>query len=169
MVESILTAAAIADADLLFRAQHYLIYRKYGISPGQDLEVDWLAFYDRYSRRIRKYAFRCGAGEEDIQDCIQDVWTELLKRLPSFRLDWQRGRFDSWLYTIVRSKTVNGRRRHKCRSFEDNLATFQSAIDPQQSPARSLEETDWFDAIQAELRRKLSECSFQILQLRLME
>ena len=167
--ESNPTAAALADAGLLFQAQHYLIYREYGVSPGQDLEADWLAFYDRYSCRIRKYAFRCGAVEEDIPDCVQDVWAELLKRLPSFRLDCQRGGFDSWLYTIVRSKTASRRRSHKCRAFQTNFATLQTRIDPQQSPARSLEEAEWFGVIQGQLRSKLSECSFQVLQLRLME
>src|SRR5262245_35457443 len=90
------------ETALLIQAQHYLIHREYGVDPGTDLEADWQAFHQRYSGRIRKYAVRCGAAEEDLADCVQDVWAELLKRLLTFRLDRARGKFDTWLFHIVR-------------------------------------------------------------------
>src|ERR1700677_3158296 len=105
-------AAAAAEGRLLSGAQLYLSSRD-NACPGQESEAAWHAFFDLYSRRIRKYAFSCGAADADIADCVQEVWAELLVRLPSFRLDAERGQFDTWLFNIVRGKTVDMFRARK--------------------------------------------------------
>lgn len=163
------SSAPDVDAALLIQAQHYLVHRVYGVDPGADREADWLAFHERYSRRIRKFAVSCGAGDEDLADCVQDVWAELLKRLPTFRLDKARGQFDSWLFHIVRSKTVNRRRRRKYTTLPDDHPLFDTSDDRHTGPARQLEDAEWFAAVEEQLQARLSECSFEVLRLRLIE
>ena len=99
----------------------------------------------------------------------QEVWTELLKRLPAFRLDAGRGKFDTWLFNIVRGKTVNIHRAHKRRLLQDESDTLRTAIDSHPSPAQGLEKAEMFALAWDELRKRLSECNLQILQMRLVE
>ena len=163
------TAAASANSALMIQAQDYLLHRQKGLPPSQNLQVAWRAFYDVYSRKIRSYAFTCGASEEDVADCIQDVWTELLVRLPAFRLNPDRGKFDTWLFHIVRGKTVDLRRRNKHRFLREKLHTLQNALDYESSPACSWEEEEMLALTLVQLKKSLTECTFQVLQLRLVE
>src|SRR4051812_27839662 len=96
-------APASADADQLLQIRRYLTHRQYGQSPCKELEKAWTNFYKQYSRKIRTFAFTCGTSAEDIADCAQEVWRELLVRLPVFHPDQRRGQFETWLFTIVQS------------------------------------------------------------------
>src|SRR5712671_4966561 len=86
------------SSELLTKVCQYLTCRERGLSSLGDLERIWSEFYELYSHKIRRYAFACGTPEVDIADCVQEVWRELLVRLPSFRLDPRRGQFDTWVY-----------------------------------------------------------------------
>ncbi len=162
-------AATNPDSTLLSQAQRYLTCLQKGLAPEYDLEGAWKSFYDLYTRKIRSYAFTCGAGEADLSDCLQEVWTELLVRLPTFRLDPKRGKFDTWLFHIVQGKAVNLRRSHARRWLQDNSDMLQSVIDCHPSPARTLEEQEMFALACDQLTQRLSRCTFQVLQMRLME
>src|SRR5262249_33820531 len=146
-----------------------LTHRVKGLRPEPHLEAAWTAFYDFYSHKIRTYAFTCGATEENIADCAQDVWAELLVRLPEFRLDPCRGRFDTWLFHIVRGKTVNSHRSDKRRPLQQQADTLQTVIDVHPTPARTLEDCETFELAWEHLKQCLSDCNFQILHMRLME
>src|SRR5579859_1013525 len=96
----IANASPNADPYLLNQTRTYLTHREHGLRPTEKLEAAWNTFYDFYSRKIRAFAFSCGAAQDDITDCSQEVWRELLRRLPTFQLDLGRGKFDTWLYHI---------------------------------------------------------------------
>ena len=162
-------AASTADARLLLEVQHYLTHRTQGLPTGRDLEAAWGVFFARYSQKICKYAVACGAAAADMADCVQDVWTELLVRLPSFRLDPKRGQFDSWLFQIVRGKTVDLVRFHKRSMLQANAVALQLVTDGHPSPAHTLEEQEMVRLAWSLLRQKLSQCSFHVFRLRLVE
>src|SRR5262249_46249819 len=109
-----------AESELLIQTQSYLTRREHSQPPSQDLEAAWRVFYDLYGGKIRAYACTCGVAEEDIADCVQEIWCELLVRLPTFQLDPCRGQFDTWLFTIVRSKTADLHRSRKRRLLQGN-------------------------------------------------
>lgn len=102
-----------ATPELLIQVRSYLAHRQQRLLPSEDSEAAWRMFYDLCSRKIRVYAFACGATDEEILDCVQEVWRELLVRLPTFHLDPCRGQFDTWLFRIVQSKTADLRRTRK--------------------------------------------------------
>jgi RNA polymerase sigma-70 factor, ECF subfamily len=161
--------ATNADATLLYRAQSYLAQRKLGQSPAQELQDAWALFYDAYSRKIRDYAFTCGAREQEVADCVQEVWAELLVRLPTFRLDPARGKFDTWLFQVVRSRSIDLHRRCKHRFLPVAPDERHAVIDGRPSPVQLLEQTELLAVAWDQLRKKLSNVNLEILRLRLVE
>jgi RNA polymerase sigma factor (sigma-70 family) len=155
--------------ELLKKTQGYLLCREQGQAASQDLEAAWSAFYDRYSRKIRRYAFRCGVSDEEIVDCVQEVWRELLVRLPTFQFDPGRGQFDTWLFRIVQGKAADLRRARRPGWWQDNSGILQTVTDARPGPDRVLEEDEVINLAWDELRKSLSECNYQVLRLRLVE
>jgi RNA polymerase sigma factor (sigma-70 family) len=146
-----------------------LTQREHGLPPSPDLEAAWDEFYDRYARKIRAYAFTCGARDEEVVDCVQEVWRELLVRLPRYQHDPGRGHFDTWLFRIVQSKTVNLRRSRKRRMIQGGSDALQDVTDCHPGPQQTLEEEETVAVIWNRLRKKLSACTLQVLHLRLAE
>jgi RNA polymerase sigma factor (sigma-70 family) len=158
-----------AEHDLLVQIRSYLRQRDHGLPVNQDLDAAWTQFFDRYDRKIRVFAFRCGATDDDIADCVQEVWTELLRRLPAFRLDPERGRFDTWLFNIVRGKAVDLHRSHHHPLWQDASDRLQSVPDHRPRPGDTLEEEEMVRLALEQLRTRLSDRSFQVLYLRLVD
>ncbi len=158
-----------ADSELLIQIQNYLTHRQHGWPPSRDLETVWSLFYERYSRTIRSFAFACGVTDEEVVDCVQEVWRELLVRLPLFQLDPGRGQFDTWLYSIVQSKTADLHRSRKRRLVQGGANQLLTVSDNRPHPGQGLEEEEVVALAWEQLRKRLSECTFQVLQLRLME
>jgi RNA polymerase sigma factor (sigma-70 family) len=154
---------------MLIQIRRYLTDREHGLPLSQGLEAAWKVFYDLYTRKIRAYAFTCGAPNEEIADCVQEVWRELLVRLPTFQLDPSRGQFDTWLYQVVQGKTADLRRSRRHRIFQENTDTLQTVTDERPGPCRALEEEEMVTLAWDQLRKRVSECTFQVLQMRLVE
>jgi RNA polymerase sigma factor (sigma-70 family) len=169
MIHTDARAATGADADLFSQAQLYLACRELGLVPGPELEAEWSRFYGALVARIRRFAFACGAAPGDIGDCVQDVWTELVVRLPMLRLDPERGQFSSWLFAVVRSKVVDRRRSNKRCWLQECPGTLQAVPDRGPNPSAVVETTEVCAAALSRLRQRLSVCSFQVLRLRLID
>jgi RNA polymerase sigma factor (sigma-70 family) len=157
------------DHELLTQVRHYLCHRQHALQPPHDLEQAWASFYDRYAPRIRAYAVTCGVSAEEIADCVQEVWRELLLRLPAFEVDPARGKFDTWLFRIVQGKTADQHRLRQRRPLQDVSDKLDAVSDPRPNPSADLEEHELISLALNQLRKKLSECSFQVLHLRLVE
>src|SRR5262249_22069054 len=134
-----------------------------------DLEAAWKGFYDLYAHKIRIYAFTCGAMEAEVSDCVQEVWRELLVRLRTFRLDSRRGQFETWLFSIVQGKTADARRFRKRRLARRDSIRLQALTDAHPRPDRAMEDEEMVAIAWAELRKRLSERTFQVLRLRLLD
>lgn len=81
--------AQTTSAELLARVAE-------GVDPAA-----WREFCDRYGELIRSFARRKGVQEADCDDLLQDVLISLTKALPGFTYDPSRGKFRSYLKTIV--------------------------------------------------------------------
>ena len=156
-------------AELLSKAQAYLAHREENEAATDILESDWVDFYNLCTRKIRSFAFRCGVCENDIADCLQDVWAELIVRLPTFRLDPSRGQFESWLFRIVQSKAVNAHRTHKFGRMLDNSSDLRAVADTHKTPEHRSEDTEQATLIWALLEKRLTPLNLQILRLRLID
>jgi RNA polymerase sigma-70 factor (ECF subfamily) len=157
------------SADLIEQAGEFLRCSAQGGEPSCELRESWEQFYGSCDAVIRKFARKLAPHGIDTDDCAQDVWADLVGSLPDFRLDRSRGKFTSWLYTIVRSKATDQLRRiarEGCEGIDSAAAAATpltdnpAAIAERESSRRSVQ-----DAI-AELKAITSERSFQVLYLR---
>lgn len=113
------------------------------LADGSDASA-WTDFQDRYGELIIGYARRKGAQTADCEDIQQDVLITLTKAMPEFRYDPARGRFRSYLKTIV-SRAVFKKFRQK--QGEVNLEAIEN------SPAGADDESETDELWEAEWRQ----------------
>ncbi len=70
------------------------------LGDGSD-PTAWRDFHTRYGDLIRRFALRQNLPPSDIDDVLQDVLVILTKNMPGFQYDPAKGRFRSYLKTIV--------------------------------------------------------------------
>jgi RNA polymerase sigma factor (sigma-70 family) len=67
-------------------------------NPDEDA---WKRLVDLYTPLLRRWLRRSGVKGSDADDILQDVFAILLRKLPSFEHNQQRGAFRCWLHTIL--------------------------------------------------------------------
>jgi RNA polymerase sigma-70 factor (ECF subfamily) len=70
------------------------------LSGGQDPGA-WSEFVARYGELIRGFARRRGLQAADVEDIAQEVLTSLTKAMAGFTYDPSKGKFRSYLKTVV--------------------------------------------------------------------
>jgi RNA polymerase sigma-70 factor (ECF subfamily) len=70
------------------------------LSEGTDASA-WREFCDRYGELIRSFARQQNLQAADCDDVLQDVLTALSQSMPQFRYDPAKGKFRSYLKTVV--------------------------------------------------------------------
>ena len=156
----------MAESDLLALTQEYLVQQEARRPSDCRCRAAWERFYEIHRRKIRAFAFTCGVENADVVDCEQEVWRELLVRLPTFQIDLSRGQFDSWLFAIVRSKAIDLFRTRKSQSKE-NADHLDRCFDRRHDPASHVEPAEIFALAMEQLRERVSGCNFQIIKMRL--
>jgi len=73
-------------------------------------EAAWARLVDLYTPVLYALAHRCGLGEHDAADLVQEVFATLVTALPSFQYD-RGGKFRGWLRTILLNKLRNRKLR----------------------------------------------------------
>jgi len=130
----------------------------------------WDAFFARYDPRIRRMVRAWHLPEADADDCVQEIWAELLEKLGAFRYDPRRGRLEAWLATLVRRK-VSRLVRRRARgvvlladpSFSPGSADADPAVAAERRESRRL-----VRRALAVLRRTVSAENYRIVRLRWM-
>jgi RNA polymerase sigma factor (sigma-70 family) len=127
---------------LLAQVQAYLAARARHLPPSPQSAHAWLRFYricDNYIRRAAARSTRPG----EIDDCVQQVWVDVLTCLPRFAYDRSRGGFRAFLATLVHSKSIDlirRRARHPLRNLRQHLRLCAS--DPNAGPDDACEHTE---------------------------
>jgi len=148
-------------------ASEYLSSHASGIDASLESVAAWERFYVSCDAAIRRFAATFRARGVDVEDCRQEVWTDLMTSLPKFTMDPSRGRFTSWLYPIVRSKATDAIRRQArgpgLTSLTEPLATTTAG--PAEICQRQSDRDGVRRAMQI-LKNCTSDLSYRVLHLR---
>ncbi len=128
----------------------------------------WEEFYERYSVILVRFAHRLRFQTQEVDDLLQEVWTDILKRLPEFEYDASTGGFRRWLFTIVRRRAIDHgrlrlRRLHKTSSVIGELVDKESI-----SPSEVLDRHFKVEVVQAAIeafRGRASPSAWEIFNL----
>ncbi len=88
-------------------AQSHLQRRDCHDIPSEAEEQAWNWFHRTYDPLLRRWVLGWHMPREDVKDCLQDIWTEVLSNLPAFTSDGSQGRLCSWLHGIAHSKATD--------------------------------------------------------------
>lgn len=164
------------DRELLVLVQEYLRRRVLGGHAGRKEVEAWDRFYQVYNPLIRYYIIinHLPLAEEDVRDCVQEIWKELIVRLPRFRTDPTRARFSTWLRILARNKAVDVLRRQRRASFDRYGHHVLASLPSEQKddPGAHCEQADTQDEyrkVLGNLSRQLPRRTELILRLRWIE
>ncbi len=160
------------DLEMLRNAQACLQCRHLHQVPSEAEEQAWKWFYQTYSRLLRRWVMDC-LELDNVEDCLQGVWIEVMRKLPAFVSDGTQRGLCSWLRALARAKAVDVHRyesRYAARycgvQAEDVLAS------PELGPAAEYEHRVRQDQVQRVLgllRGRVSEFTFDAFYKRWVE
>lgn len=78
-------------------------------------EAAWTEFFNLYGPAILRYGRKLGLGDEESKDILQSTMVDLIRVLPGFEYQPERGRFRGFLFTIVHRKAIEYWRRERRR------------------------------------------------------
>ncbi len=67
-------------------------------------QAAWSEFVDLYMPLVFSYALKMGLQEADAADAAQETLVLVVRAIPSFQYDSQKGSFRGWLLTILRNQ-----------------------------------------------------------------
>ena len=158
--------------ELVADAQDYLKHQVAGIASDVGLVDSWDEFFAVYDAIIRRFAVASGVPADEVDECAQEVWAAVIAHLDRFEADATRGRFRTWLYQIVRSKStdlIRRRARRAALSLNDSRFEFDLVSHRDQDFNRTLEES-WrkqsLRVLLADLKRQVSARSYELFESR---
>ena len=77
------------------------------LSLGQHSEDAWAEFLTIYEQAVHRFCRSKGLQDADCQDVLQDVLTAVVKKVPAWDHDSQKGKFRGWLFTVARNVAVD--------------------------------------------------------------
>src|SRR5262249_31800559 len=92
----------------------------------------WAAFDAIYRPMLIRYARARGLSDADAEDVVQHCLATLVQHVHSFEYDPAKGRFRSWLRTLVNNQARNQARKKSPRAAES--AVLRAAPDPADPP-----------------------------------
>ena len=149
-----------ADVDLCNDLKAYLRCRSRKVDPPAPLGEAWDHFYDIFTPRIKRSLRGSGLPGPDQEDCLQNIWRELVGQLADFHYDPTRGRLSTWLMTVVRNLTVDAIRRRR-RRLTLGIDDAAALAEPQPGPGAVCERL----ATQVQVREVLNELSHHVSAL----
>jgi RNA polymerase sigma-70 factor (ECF subfamily) len=112
----------------------------------------WARFVRLYTPLLFYWARKLGLRDADAADLVQDVFTILVQKLPTFQYDSQKG-FRNWLRTVLLNKWRNSLRR-KANAPNAGPEGLSEVADPQ----------DPKELVEAEYRQHLLSHALELMK-----
>jgi RNA polymerase sigma factor (sigma-70 family) len=85
-------------------------------------------FYDRYTRIVYGLAFKSLRSVEESEEVVLDIFTQVWRIAD--RYDMQKGRVDTWLFTLARSRILDRLRKIQRVSPSTTVSMDALAVQP---------------------------------------
>lgn len=142
-----------------------------------DDQEGWKAFFDTYWRLIYSAARKAGLTDAEAQDVVQETVISVLKSIPKFEYDPEKGSFKSWLLRLTswrisdqlrkRQRGVEARKRSPRES--DRTATVERVVDPASLKLEATWDREWeqnlMEAAIERVKKKVDPKHFQVFDL----
>lgn len=157
--------------ELLLQVRAYVKCRAREVAPSLEMTRAWDQFFRAFSLLIRRSIAPWELGEQDREDCTQEIWKEVLLHLQDVGDSEIPRRPRNWLSVVARNKAVDVIRR-KCRRPTSSLSAevLAGLCDGRaEDPAALLEREVLCTAVRAVVARLpdvVSESSFRVFLLR---
>ena len=116
-----------------------MIARIRDLGPGGD-SAEWVRFWNTYSLAIRQFAAFKG-GEENADDIVMQVLGKLVEILRSGQYTPEKGRFHSYLATMIVNEVRMAHRRNLARADDKKVSMDATATDGEGGETDSVSET----------------------------
>lgn len=97
----------------------------------------WEAFDAIYRPMLCRFARSRGLGEADTEDVVQQCMASIQAHIEGFDYDPDKGRFKSWLRTMVNNRIRNLLRDR--REKQADTREFENVLDPTDTPEEAFE------------------------------
>ena len=142
---------------MTYRSYHDATTRSSVLAAVKDTgdAAAWTRFFDLYAGFVFAIARSKGLTSEDADDIVQGVFSELVRKMPTFEYDRTRGKFRSYLLELINWRVLDKRRADK-RESELNAAYCEEAKSAP-VPESAFIDREWQNAAFDEALRRLQE------------
>jgi RNA polymerase sigma-70 factor (ECF subfamily) len=125
---------------------------------------DGTEFARIYAPLAYAMARKCGLGQGDAEDVMQETMVQVWKQLPEFEYD-RGGSFRGWLKTIVRRRVLDAKQKRRPTTDDEFLQTLSDRADPfEEQFDRELRKAHLMAALDR-IRNEVKPTTFQSFQL----
>jgi RNA polymerase sigma-70 factor (ECF subfamily) len=135
-------------------------------------QAGWNEFFDAYEPLVLAYVRGHGLSLHDAHDVVQEVMILLMRKMPQFTLDRQRGRFRTWLWMVTHHAVINWHRRRRRQQEIVRAEPERLAALPQNANELLEDSGVKNEALQAALeaaRKVSSRLNWTCFQMRLLQ
>lgn len=157
------------------QVQDFLRLKLQALNPDALLTEAWDQFYQTYSTILSRFASCYDLSASEVDDLVQEVWVKVIRRLPEFHWDRNRGGLRTWLYLLVRSQAIDHIRAKGRRAVVSNgvsLLDEREPLDLASNPADAVEKQWRHELVQTvleEIRASSSPANYDVIRLRFVE
>jgi RNA polymerase sigma-70 factor (ECF subfamily) len=112
--------------------------------------------YDRYAKVIYAIAYKILKSSEESEEVVLDVFTQVWRTAKNY--NFQKGRVDTWLFMMTRSRALDRLRRHarfdKAITASEDALTMRSHTDTSEEEALIQERGAYINACLAAIPKE---------------
>lgn len=161
----------MSDQELLVLAKAFLARRSTSATVAE--RHAWEEFFVTYDPIIRASIRRIHTAQDIVDDCAQDVWVLLIRKLPRWKYDPVWAPIGAWVTKIaLRLATKRARRRARPGAESLGEAHAGTLVDPEPGPDiefEKMQEHELFGALVLEFSASLPERVRGIVVMRFLE
>jgi len=140
-------------------------------------QESWRVFFDTYWKLIYGAATRAGLNDAESQDVVQETVISVMKGIPNFKYDAEKGSFKGWLLRLtswritdqIRKRQRRIENRSRARDTSTSTATVERVADPVVSKLEAAWDEEWernlLDAAVERVKRKVDPEHYQVFDL----